>query len=118
MPLIIYGKPISSLNYCKTDPTGEKCFYSHKNTSTGGRISMDFTRGYGPEQFMLKNSIKGTYKVLVHYYGDRRQRIAGSTSTMAEIFIHYGTVLVKKKIAAVQMQGKESKEVLVAEFSF
>ena len=32
-----------------TDPNGEKCFYSHKETVTGGRMSQDFTGGYGPE---------------------------------------------------------------------
>jgi len=66
----------------------------------------------------LKNTIKGKYKVLVNYYGDRRQRIAGSTSVMAEIFINYGTAGVQRKVVALQLQGKGSKEVLIAEFSF
>ena len=101
-----------------TDPNDEKCYYGHTSTEIGGRISRDFTRGYGPEQFMLKNTIKGKYKVLVNYYGDRRQRIAGSTSVMAEIFINYGTAGVQRKVVALQLQGKGSKEVLIAEFSF
>jgi tetratricopeptide (TPR) repeat protein len=101
-----------------TDPNGEKCFYSHKETEIGGRISRDFTRGYGPEHFMLKNTVKGKYKVIADYYGDSRQRIAGPTSIMAEIFIHYGTASEQMKVVALQMQGKERKEVLVAEFSF
>ena len=100
------------------DPSGEKCYYSNRETPIGGRISRDFTRGYGPEQFMLKKSIKGKYKVIVNYYGDSRQRIAGPTSVMAEIFTFYGTPSEQRKVVALQMQGKESKEVLVAEFSF
>ncbi len=100
------------------DPNGEKCFFSHKETAIGGRLSLDFTRGYGPEQFMLKNSIKGTYKVIANYYGDRRQRIAGSTSVIAEVFTHYGTTSEQRKLAALQMAGKGSKEVLIAEFNF
>jgi Ca-activated chloride channel homolog len=100
------------------DPSGEKCFYSHTETEIGGRISTDFTRGYGPEQFMLKNTIKGKYKLVANYYGDSRQRIAGPTTIMAEIFINYGTTSVQRKVVALQMQGKESKEILVAEFSF
>ncbi|MBQ2529998.1 MAG: hypothetical protein II547_07070, partial [Treponema sp.] len=30
-----------------TDPDGEKCFYGNKLTQNGGRISRDFTQGYG-----------------------------------------------------------------------
>jgi len=100
------------------DPNGEKCYYSHRDTEIGGRISRDFTRGYGPEHFMLKNTIKGKYQVMVHYYGNTRQRIAGATSVMAEIFTHYGTASMQRKVVALQMQGKGSGAVLVAEFSF
>ena len=45
------------------DPNGEKCFYSNKYTKQGGKISNDFTRGYGPEEFSLKNAKRGTYTV-------------------------------------------------------
>ena len=41
-----------------TDPNGEKCFYSHSTTEIGGRISEDFTEGFGPEQFMLSWLLK------------------------------------------------------------
>ncbi len=41
-----------------TDPNKETCYYSHKETLIGGRISNDFTEGYGPEQFLLKKAIQ------------------------------------------------------------
>jgi hypothetical protein len=46
-----------------TDPNNEKCYYSHNRTDIGGRISHDMTQGFGPEQFLLKNAIKGSYKI-------------------------------------------------------
>jgi tetratricopeptide (TPR) repeat protein len=100
------------------DPNGEKCYYSHRDTEIGGRISRDFTRGYGPEHFMLKNTIKGKYQVMVHYYGNTRQRIAGATSVMAEIFTHYATTSMQRKVVALQTEGKGSNAILIAEFSF
>ena len=45
-----------------TDPTGEKCFYSHNRTKIGGFMTNDFTQGYGPEVFMIKRGMKGKYK--------------------------------------------------------
>jgi tetratricopeptide (TPR) repeat protein len=98
------------------DPNDEKCFYSHTLTAIGGRISADFTRGYGPEQFMLKKGLKGKYKVMLNYYGDRQQKIAGPTTVMAEIFTNYGRPNQQSKTIALQMQKGNGGEVLVGEF--
>lgn len=100
------------------DPNGEICYYQHKLTAIGGRISNDFTRGYGPEHFMLKKALKGNYKVMIKYYGDRQQKIAGPTTVMAEIFTNYGSPSQERKMITLQMQKKENAEVLVGEFSF
>jgi Ca-activated chloride channel homolog len=100
------------------DPNGEKCFYGHKLTTIGGRISNDFTRGYGPEHFMLKKALKGKYKVLINYFGDRQQKIAGPTTVMAEIFTNYNRPVQQRKMITLQMQKKDNGEVLVGEFNF
>ncbi len=102
-----------------TDPRGEKCFYSHTLTKIGGHISRDFTRGYGPEQFMLKKARKGKYKVQLHYYGDRVQKISGGSTVMAEIYTNYGTPNQVRKLIALQMEKGEDKDgILVGEFTF
>jgi len=91
-----------------TDPSGEKCFYSHNRTEIGGRLSHDMTRGFGPEQFLLKKAIKGTYKIEIDYYGDTQATLAGPTTIMAELFTHYGTAEEKKELIVLQMK-KDAK---------
>jgi tetratricopeptide (TPR) repeat protein len=101
------------------DPNGEKCFYSHKLTEAGGRISNDFTQGYGPEQFMVKKALKGKYKVMLHYYGNRQQKIAGAATILAEIFTNYGKPGQQRKVVALQMEKDADREgIPVAEFVF
>lgn len=100
------------------DPNGEKCSYSHKLTTIGGRISNDFTRGYGPEQFMLKKALKGKYQVKINYYGDSQQKIAGPTTVMAEIYTNYGKQNQQRKIVTMQMSKTDNGEILVGEFNF
>lgn len=100
------------------DPNGEKCFYSHKLTTIGGRISNDFTRGYGPEHFMLKKALKGKYKVMINYYGDSQQKIAGPTTVMAEIFTNYSRPNQQRKMITMQMQNGDNGGILVGEFNF
>lgn len=101
-----------------TDPNDEKCYYSHKSTVMGGRISTDFTRGFGPEQFLLRKAMKGKYKVEINYYGDRQLKIAGPTTVMAEVFTRYGTANEKRQIITLQMKKDAKGGVLIGEFDF
>jgi len=101
-----------------TDPNNEKCYYSHNRTAIGGRISHDMTQGFGPEQFLLKKAIKGTYKIEINYYGDRQATIAGPTTVMAEMFTHYGTPQEKKEIIVLQMKKDSNGTVYVGDLDF
>ena len=101
-----------------TDPNNEKCFYSHNRTKIGGRISHDMTQGFGPEQFLLKKAIKGTYKIEINYYGDKQATIAGPTTVMAELYTHYGTLQEKKEIIVLQMQKNSNGTVYIGDLDF
>ena len=101
-----------------TDPDNEKCYYAHKSTNIGGRISSDFTQGLGPEQFLLKKAIKGTYKVEVNYYGDTQVKLAGPTTIMAEVYTGYGTPAQTCRIMTLQMLPAAKGAVFVGEFDF
>ncbi len=101
-----------------TDPNNEKCYYSHNRTEIGGRISHDMTQGFGPEQFLLKKAIKGTYKIEINYYGDRQATIAGPTTIMAELFTNYGTPAEKKEIIVLQMKKEQSGAVYIGDLDF
>jgi len=101
-----------------TDPNNEKCFYSHNRTAIGGRISHDMTQGFGPEQFLLKKAVKGTYKIEINYFGDRQATIAGPTTVMAEMFTHYGTPDEKKEIIVLQMKKGANGTVYIGDLDF
>ncbi len=73
-----------------TDPRGERCLYSHRETGIGGWMSRDFTGGYGPEEFLLKKAIPGTYKVEVNYYGSRRQEMSRPVLVQVQLILDYG----------------------------
>ncbi|RAJ37207.1 VIT domain-containing protein [Pedobacter cryoconitis] len=113
-----WNKKDTDIDLWVTDPNGDKCFYGNKRTKAGGRISDDFTSGYGPEQFMLKKAIRGTYKIEVNYYGDSQLSISGPTTIMAEIYTHYGTKDQERKIIALQLSDKKQGGVFIGEFTF
>ena len=101
-----------------TDPNGEKCYYSHKTTAIGGRISDDFTNGYGPEQFLLKKAIKGVYSIEANFYGERQLKLAGPTTVMAEIYTHYASGRQQRKIITIQLEKSGEQTLMVGKFSF
>jgi tetratricopeptide (TPR) repeat protein len=99
------------------DPNGEKCFYKHQYTALGGKLSKDFTRGYGPEEFSLRDANRGIYTVYVNYYGDNRQQIAGPVTVYAKLYAHYGTPEQSEKSLTIQLKdNKETRQVGQLEF--
>lgn len=46
----------SDMDLWVTDPNGERAYYGNRLTYQGGQMSQDFTGGYGPEQFSLRNA--------------------------------------------------------------
>lgn len=101
-----------------TDPAGEKCFYSNRETKIGGRMSEDFTEGYGPEQFLLKKAVKGKYKIQVHYYGENSAKIAGKTTLLVEVYTNYARSNEQRKLITLQLEEEEKEGIYVGEFVF
>lgn len=110
-----WNKNNTDIDLWVTDPNGEKCFYQNNSTAIGGRISDDFTEGFGPEQFILKKGVKGKYKIQMDYYSDAQVTIAGPTTIMAEIYLYYGTPKEERKIIAMQMKKDTEDEVYIGE---
>jgi len=97
----------SDMDLWVTGPYGEKCYYSHALTHTGGRMSRDFTRGYGPEEFLIKDAIAGKYTVQANYYGSSQQRIAGPTTIYLELYTNYGSENEHKEVITLQLSSKK-----------
>ncbi|MFL0338133.1 VIT domain-containing protein [Stenotrophomonas maltophilia] len=105
----------SDMDLWVTDPNGERAYYGNRLTYQGGQMSQDFTGGYGPEQFSLRNAKPGKYKVEANYFGSRQQLVTGATTLMLRLTTHWGTP--KQKDQGVTLRLKDRAEtVLVGEF--
>lgn len=68
------------------EPTNEECYYGHRDTQIGARFSKDFTQGYGPEQYLLRNAVKGKYIIKTNFFGESALTENGPTTVMVEIY--------------------------------
>ena len=100
-----------------SEPDGEKCMYSYQNTRNGGRISNDFTQGYGPEEYLIRKAPKGTYLVQAHYYGNHRPILSGKAILTVQIFQYYGTPYEVRRVITRRL-GKVDEEIDLATFEF
>jgi len=72
------------------EPGGEEAYYSHKLTKTGGMVSRDFTRGYGPEEYMIKKAPLGKFRVKTNFFSSSSPSLTGPTTILLHIFTNFG----------------------------
>ncbi|MGR3790903.1 VIT domain-containing protein [Flavobacterium sp. TN-1] len=98
------------------EPTNEECYYAHKDTEIGARFSKDFTQGYGPEQYLLRNAIKGKYQIKTNYYGETKLTETGPATVLVEIYIKDKNGKIVRKLQTIQL-GKVKENQNLAEIT-
>jgi hypothetical protein len=73
------------------EPDGEKCFYQHNRTKSGGELSQDQTQGYGPERYQIAKAKHGVYTIIAHYFRPNATLLGGETHVIVVITRHAGT---------------------------
>lgn len=97
------------------DPNGERAYYGRQLTYQGGRMSNDFTGGYGPEEFSLRFAKPGTYTVRAQFYGHNQQIVAPATTLMLRLSTGFGTATQKDENIILRLTGR-NQEVTVGTF--
>ncbi len=97
------------------EPNKEECYYGHKTSEAGARFSKDFTQGYGPEQYLIRNAIKGKYLVKTNYFGESTLTENGPATVMVEIYTTKNGITTKK-IKTLQL-GKIKENQVLAEIN-
>lgn len=88
------------------DPNDEPAYYANRMTYQGGRMSADFTGGYGPEEFSLRRAKPGTYTVRARFYGHRQQIVAPATTLMLRLTTGFGTPAQKDQDVVLRLSGR------------
>jgi len=95
------------------EPTGEECYYAHKTTEAGASFSKDFTQGYGPEQYLIRNAVKGKYQIKTNYFGESELTENGPATVMVEIYTNKAGKTTKT-LKTIQL-GKIKENDILAE---
>ena len=118
--VINWNKDNTDIDLWIEDPNGETCYYGSPTTPIGGRMSNDITRGFGPEQFMLKKAVKGKYKIKTNFFGENQMSLSGPTTISAEIYLMYSSGKEVRKLITFQNNKPDrgDDKILIGEFEF
>ncbi len=102
-----------------TEPTGETCDYGNSRTEIGGFMVEDMIDGYGSEEYILKDAMKGEYIIQVDFYDDRVQKIVGASTLKATIYFNYGSKNQTQKEIVFQLAAdSEGEEIEIGRFEW
>jgi tetratricopeptide (TPR) repeat protein len=109
--VLTWDADLTDMDLWVVEPSGEVANYTHHQTTIGGLVSRDVTDGYGPEEYVLKKAMKGTYQVKTNYFASRSPSLTGGVTLQVEIFTNYCRPNEKRR--AITLRLSESREFFV-----
>ncbi len=115
--VMTWDADLTDMDLWVNEPSGEKAYYSNNRTQIGGLVSRDFTQGYGPEEYLLKKAMSGTYTIQANYYGSQSPELTGPVTLQVDIYSNYGREDEKHKAITIRLEN--TKDLIdVGEISF
>lgn len=98
----------TDLDLYLTQPDGVTAWYSRPSTSIGGRLDVDDTNGFGPENYFLSSEegdtvLPGAYTLRVHYFSDHQadeETPPRVVSWRVDLLINEGTPAEQRKVTS------------------
>ncbi len=80
----------SDMDLWVLEPSGDTAIYSNPKTRIGGRLSNDMTRGYGPEEYLLRRAPRGEYQIKANVYAPDALDPNGASTVRARLYRNWG----------------------------
>ncbi len=115
--VMTWDADLTDMDLHVVEPSGEEAYYGHNRTRIGGLVSRDFTRGYGPEVYLVRRAMKGKYTIRTKYFSSSAARLTGAVTLQVDVYTNYGRPTQKRQ--SVTLRLTNSKETFtVAEITF
>jgi tetratricopeptide (TPR) repeat protein len=88
--MITWNTDNSDVDLHVVEPSGEECYYGHRDTKAGGHITRDVTQGYGPEMYVISKARAGSYAARAKYFTSERNRASARTKVYATVIENWG----------------------------
>ena len=79
---------------------------------SGGLVSHDATRGYGPEEYLVRRALPGDHAVKVHYYGSGQQTVVGPATMIATVYTNWGRPEERRQVLTLRLDAPRELELV------
>jgi len=76
------------------EPNGELCYSFNNKTSNQGIMSRNYTNGYGPQEYLVRQALPGEYKVAVRLFASPERF---GTTVCVKIWTNFGRPLKERE---------------------
>lgn len=111
--VVQWNTPRTDLDLWVEQPNGTAIGFSKRASAEGARYLHDITQGYGPEEFMIRSALDGTWRIeLDTFSADQRNPNGPSTATV-RIIRKFATPEQSEELVDVEMQPSDEGRRLV-----
>jgi Uncharacterized protein conserved in bacteria (DUF2135) len=104
-----------------TEPHGEHVLWNHQLSDQGGYFFRDFTRGYGPEEYICQHGRKGRYNISVKYWANNGANLVGDTTLLFTIYTNWSRPNEQVRFISVVLkkdqQPSSSSQTSISDFT-
>lgn len=101
--VIEWNSEATDIDLWVDEPTGERAIYHNPRTALGGRLSNDMTSGFGPEEYLLRRAIPGTYEVRANVFAADRLNPNGAQRVTARIIRDFGRPNETEEVVDIEL---------------
>lgn len=105
--VIEWNTDATDLDLWVDEPNGERAIYNNPRTVIGGRLSNDMTRGYGPEEYLLRRAPDGTYTIRANVFAADRINPNGSSRITANLVRDFGRPNEREEAIDIEVLPKD-----------
>ena len=102
--VLTWDSDLTDMDIWVIEPSGEKAYYGNRLTTIGGLVSRDYTRGYGPEEYILHHAMPGVYQLKANYYGSSAPSVIGAVTLQLDVFTDYGRSDEKHESVTIRLE--------------
>lgn len=92
-------------------PDNDEAYFENRKTKIGGLVSCDYTDGYGPEEYLIRKGLPGTYEIRAKFFGSRSVETLGEVCVQADVFTNFGRP--NQACQSLTLYLKEKRETVV-----
>lgn len=115
--VMTWDADLTDMDLHVVEPSGEEAYYGHNRTLSGGLVTRDFTRGFGPEVYAVRRAMKGKYKIRTKFYGSSAAKLIGAVTLQVDVITNYGRKNEQRRSVTLRLTDRK-ETFTVAEIAF